>query len=91
MVWIYIFQTEDVGKEILFILQGLPTGLTIKFTWGRLTGEKKNVLLRACRGPIMKLRTQKNDQGRKFLYILDKESANLWGIYRVRKTGVWKL
>ena len=55
-------------------LQGLPTGLRIKFTRGRVTGEKAEVS--SC-VPNNEVETQRNDENRQFLYFLNKETVNL--------------
>lgn len=40
--------------------------------------------------PNNEVETWRNGQGRQFLYILDKETIFLQGIYKIRKTGVWE-
>jgi len=68
--------TDGEGNEKLFsILYVLLVGLKIKFT-KRLTGEEKSFITCAERSNN-EIENEKNDQGRQFLYFLDKETINL--------------
>ena len=64
----------------------LLAGWGSKLTWDRITVEKTQSFIMCSWKSNNEIATQTNEQGRQFLYFLDKEKINLWGIARIKKT-----
>lgn len=76
--------------EFFLYTHGLLAGLRI--TGDKFMGEKNpKVELHTHRGPLIELRPKEVTKEGSFLDILDKETGDLWEMYRIRKAGVWEL
>ena len=58
------------GKNFPSILQGLPSGLRIKLTWDRLTGERTQHFIMCTQRLHNKIEISRNDQYMQFLLSL---------------------